>query len=126
MQKNRYVFFLIIAVAVLPLVVFSFFKKTKGVDGSACKYEISSFPAKVIGIEKADSVFFEISFSITMNDKTETLYYSRELGRFASDADIKNFDLKEGYIFSYEQHTRISGTCEPEFFILRLEKYKTK
>jgi|SRR3990172_9814136 len=119
MQKNRFIFFLIIAVAVLPLFVFSFLKNDE-------VSEVLSFPAKIIGIEEADSNLFEISFSVTMNNKTETLYYSRELGRFASEADIKNFDLKIGNVFTYKQHLLPSGNDEPEFFVLTLEKYNAK
>lgn len=124
MQKNKMIFFLIIAVATLPLLVFSLLKKNEERNGGPCSYDIMKYPARVTAIEKADSTFFEVTFSVKRENTTEQLLFSQELGHFATAQEIKELGVELERVFTYEHHVRTAGHCSPEIFVLKMEEYR--
>ena len=81
-------------------------------------------PATIIERQKHDSLYSEILFSVVKASGPDTIYYTRNFSGFASEADIKKYDLRVGNQFVYEEQEIVKGTCSPYFYKLKLEKFK--
>ncbi|MEW6468630.1 MAG: hypothetical protein AB1458_06880 [Bacteroidota bacterium] len=127
MQKNRLLFVLIVIVAVLPVLVFSLLKKDEPRNGDApCMYDVKVMPALITAVRPRDSLYSEVVFLVNEKGKEDTLYYSTEFGKFASGEDIARYDLRPGNSLRFEHHVALTGNCDPEFYILKLESYKPR
>jgi hypothetical protein len=93
-------------------------------NGIPCTYDISKSPATVIAVQQIDTrPVYEILFSVQKNGKTDTVRYTQEFPGYATDDDVKKYNLKVGNQFVYEHQVKIKGDCTPEIYTLKMEKY---
>ena len=121
-KKKPIIVFIVVAIAV---VVF-FFIQSKEVmrDGGPCTYTTTIHPAKVIAIVPIDSSKSDVKFEVVMPGRKETLSYYAEQKHYLNKEEISKQDLSLGNEFCYEEHTITSGSCNPHFFVLKMERIK--
>ena len=96
-------------------------------DGGSCTYDKKKYPATVIGIEKIDSLNAEVYFRV--NDSLGNVYrdsvtWSREKKEWMSLAKIEKDSISVGKKYTYEVWKIITGHCNPDIEILKLEECK--
>jgi hypothetical protein len=94
-------------------------------DGGSCIYDKKKYPATVIGIEKKDSLNAEVYFRV--NDSLGNVYrdsvtWSREKKEWMSLAKIEKDSIAVGKKYTYEVWKIITGHCNPDIEILKLEE----
>src|SRR5574337_817282 len=104
----------------LLLLAFSCHNPIIHTDGGPCTYTTDTIPATVIAIQPHDSLHSEILFTVQKTPgKTDTLYYTKELGRpYATNEELENMGVEEGAQFIYLHESITDGTCTPEMFAL--------
>jgi hypothetical protein len=94
-------------------------------DGGPCTYDKKKFPATVIGIEKKDSLNAEVYFRV--NDLSGNVYrdsvaWSREKKEWMLLSKIEKDSIAVGKKYTYEVWKIISGHCNPDIELLKLEE----
>ncbi|CAN5398513.1 hypothetical protein BH09BAC5_BH09BAC5_16810 [soil metagenome] len=119
----KYYIKFVFGIGILSVILFSC-KESELADGGPCSYSTLTSPATVIKVDRIDSVTTDIQFRVENENGFDTISYRTYFSRFATDADVKKYDLKVGNVFTYEIHEIKKGTCNPYYYTLRLEKYK--
>jgi len=117
----------IFLICIITLFPFLFSCNSNEPDGGPCTYDKKIYPATVIGIEKKDSLNADIIFRV--NDLNGNIYrdsvsWFREKKEWMPLTKIKNDTIAIGKIYTYEVWRIITGHCNPNIELLKLEESK--
>lgn len=101
-------------------------QKGKNVEGGPCSYAIEKFPATIILTGPSDETgnWYEIFFAISPYGETDTITYSGKFSHYLSAEEFKKNDYHVGQQMTYEHKTITSGSCSPDYYVLKMEEYK--
>ncbi len=91
-------------------------------SGGPCSYNKTIHAAEVIGIYPTGSNSSEIELLVKFHEVVDTLSYYIENGSYVSNFELQEKSIKIGDKLIYEEHQISTGSCNPEIYILKLEK----
>ncbi len=113
----------------IPVLSLFFFSCNNAVkeepDGGPCSYKETVFPARLIQLEQRDSLSWDARFEISLPegaDKKDTVGFYQLNNQYIPDEKIKKDSIAVGSLCQYVIMDIVSGHCNPQVIIVRLEK----
>lgn len=95
--------------------------------GGPCSYSTTTYPARLVKMEKKDSAHFDAIFEVYYSyEWKDSISYYRHFKQFLTQEKIIADQLDTGSVWQYRVDKIISGDCNPKIERLVMEKYITQ
>jgi hypothetical protein len=94
-------------------------------DGGFCSYQSTFYPAVIISLDTLTDERMDLSCVLTSEQGSDTLIYSLVNSNHLLKTEWLELDLSIGDTICYEHRQIVEGSCNPDIFTLKLERFKS-